>query len=328
MIRSSAPARAGIVGNPTDGYGGSVLSASLELRATVVIQRAAETRLVVGEHEAIVRDRSDLALVGDHTDVARAVLQRLPEALECGPFHLRATTEIPMRAGLSGSTAILVGILGGILRLLGRDLSRYEIAELARAIEFDVMKIVCGFQDQYMTVFGGLNYLDFRDKEPSASGPRVYATVESLAGVAPLPPLLLANTGVQRHSGGVHRPLRERWLEGEPAVVHGYERIARLAREAKVALLAGDWERLGAIMDENHAIQRDLGGSGEANERLIAVARAAGALGAKLAGAGHGGTIIALHENLDELAQVLTEAGAARILRVTPGEGLVVEGSL
>ena len=179
-----------------------------------------------------------------------------------------------------------------------------------------------------MTVFGGLKYLDFRDKHPSAQADPVFATVESLEPFAGDLPLILANTGVQRHSGTVHGGLRERWLAGDPAVVQGYERIARLAREAKKALLAGDWACFGEAMNENHAVQRDLGGSGEANERLILAALDAGSMGAKLAGAGHGGTVLAAHEDLDYLERRLRDAGASRILRVTPSEGLVVEGQV
>jgi mevalonate kinase len=62
----------------------------------------------------------------------------------------------------------------------------------------------------------------------------------------------------------------------------------------KKALMLEDWRTMATLMNENHAIQRDLGGSGESNERLIAAALAAGAPAAKLAGAGDGGTIIAL----------------------------------
>ena len=107
-------------------------------------------------------------------------------------------------------------------------------------------------------------------------------------------PFVLGFTGVQHASGAVHKPLRERWLDGEPAVVEGYKRITEIAQVGKKALVLGDWPLLGRLMNENHAIQRDLGGSGESNERLIAAALQAGALGAKLAGAGDGGTIIAL----------------------------------
>jgi mevalonate kinase len=80
-------------------------------------------------------------------------------------------------------------------------------------------------------------------------------------------------------------------------------------------------------MDENHAIQRDLGGSGESNERLIAAALEAGALGAKLAGAGDGGTIIALWPwaDAEPLEEALYAAGASAIYRPEVGPGVMVE---
>jgi galactokinase/mevalonate kinase-like predicted kinase len=325
MILSSAPGRAGIVGNPTDGYGGTVLSSSLAERASVRIVPAADCALdVCGERETI-RGVADLKLTGGYTDVAKAVLAALPAAVTEHRFHLFASTDIPMRAGLAGSTAMLVAILGAVLRLLELDLNCYQIAEAARKIEFEGMGVTCGFQDQYMASFGGLNLMEFRDKEPTAVGEPVLATVEPLQPLVPVLPLVLANTGVQRDSGSVHKGLRERWLEGEPTVVEGYRHIARLAREAKKAVLLADWRSLGEAMNENHAIQRDLGGSGEANEALIAAALEAGSYGAKLAGAGKGGTIIALHPDPGHAALALERAGAARILSVAPGAGLVIE---
>jgi galactokinase/mevalonate kinase-like predicted kinase len=326
MIRSTAPGRAGIVGNPTDGYGGTVVSSSLAERAMVSLTAAAETRLDVCGQRETIRSREDLRLTGGYTDIAKAVLTMFEGSILDRSFHLEAATSIPMRAGLAGSTAMITAILGAVLRLLEIDLNRYQIAEATRKIEFETMGVTCGFQDQYMAAFGGLNCLDFRGKDPHAAGQEpIFAMVEPLAAHIPELPALLANTGVQHHSGTVHKGLRERWIEGEPAVVQGYVRIADLAREAKKALLNQDWECLGAAMNENHAIQRDLGGSGEANERLIGAALGAGAWGAKLAGAGHGGTILALHPEPDRLAIELEEAGAVRVLPVTPSDGLIVE---
>jgi len=328
VISTSAPGRCGIVGNPTDGYGGSVLSSSIGERARVELVHSDQFRLeVCGESEVLMAAEEPQAEPG-FTRVARAVLSAYPAALSGRPFALRGTTDVPIEAGLSGSTAMLVAILGAVRRLLNVHGSPYEIAEEARRIEFDIMGVVCGFQDQYMTVFGGLRYLDFRDKQPGAEGDEVFATVESLEPFSAELPLVLANTGVRRHSGSVHGGLRERWISGDAAVMSGYHRIARLAREARGALLKRDWITLGAAMNENHAIQRDLGGSGEANERLIATALRAGAAGAKLAGAGKGGTIIALHEDPAYLKQRLREAGAERVFDVVPSEGLRVEGSL
>jgi galactokinase/mevalonate kinase-like predicted kinase len=326
MIHSSAPGRAGIVGNPTDGYGGTVISCSLAERAAVSLTPAETTVLDVCGCQETIRTRDDLRLTGAFTDVAKAVLLSFDCAVPGRPVHLKATTTIPMRAGLAGSTAMIAAILGAVLRLLEIDLNRYQIAESTRKIEFETMGVTCGFQDQYMAAFGGLHCLDFRGKDPHAATKEpIFATVEPLASYVGDLPMVLANTGVQRHSGTVHKGLRQRWIEGEEAVVQGYLRVAALARDAKKALLNGDWECLGAAMNENHAIQRALGGSGEANEHLIAAALAAGSWGAKLAGAGHGGTILALHPEPEVVAQKLEEAGAVHVMRLTPSEGLVVE---
>jgi galactokinase/mevalonate kinase-like predicted kinase len=326
VIRASAPGRAGIIGNPTDGYGGTVVSTSLEQRATARMVVAEATVVTVCGDSARIEAPEDLRLTGGYTDVVKAVLTTFDTALQGQPFHLTAETEIPMRAGLAGSTAMLVAILGAVLRWLELSLNRWEIAEVARKIEFEVMNVTCGFQDQYMAVFGGLNCMEFGGKDPRSETPDpVFATVEPLAPHLPELPLLLANTGVAHHSGSVHRPLRERWLEGDPAVVRGYERLQTLAREGKKALLRADWECLGAMMNEQHAIQRELGSSGESNERLIRAALDAGAWGAKLAGAGGGGTIALLHPDPAAAAGQMTTAGAARVLTVRPSEGLVVE---
>lgn len=326
MIRASAPGRCGLVGNPTDGYGGTVISSSLAERAVVEITPADDILLDVCGYQASISRPEDLTLTDSFTDVAKAIFTFFPATVQEHRFHLRAWTTVPIQAGLAGSTTMLIAILGATLRLLEISLTPYEIAETARHIEFNLMNCVCGFGDQYMAVFGGLNYLDFRDKEPASGPGPTYGTVENLEPLVPELPLVLASTGVRRHSGTVHSGLRERWIAGDPEVVLGYLRAARLARDAKTALLAGDWRGLGALMNENHAIQRDLGGSGEVNEQLIATALGVGAWGAKLAGAGKGGTIIAAHEDPDYLARKLQEQGAARVLRVVPSEGLIVEG--
>jgi galactokinase/mevalonate kinase-like predicted kinase len=328
MIRASAPGRCGLVGNPTDGYGGTVISAALSERAVVEITPADDLIIEICGHQEQIDSPADLRLTDSFTDVAKAVFTYLPNVVTEWKFHLRGSTTVPICAGLSGSTTMLVAILGATLRMLELRWTPYEIAEAARHIEFNLMNCVCGFQDQYMAVFGGFRYLDFRDKEPLTEREPVFATVENLEPLVGDLPLVLASTGVRRHSGQVHHGFRERWIAGEPTVIEGYLRAARLAREAKQAILAEDWEGVGALMNENHAIQRDLGGSGEVNERLIAVALEAGAWGAKLAGAGKGGTIIAVHEDPAFLERKLLEASAARVLRVRPSEGLIVEGQI
>jgi galactokinase/mevalonate kinase-like predicted kinase len=325
----SAPGRAGIIGNPTDMYGGSVLSSSVPMRARAILTSASDLVLETHGQQCLIRSRRDLNPRGDHFDIARAVLDylRLPP-IAC---HVRYETDIPLRSGLAGSTALVVALLQSLLAWQGEGPSRYLLAERARYIELNYLKVVCGYQDACMCTFGGLNYMDFRGKQfYRHAEAELFATIEPLAEYVPRLPFVLAYTGVQHASSAVHKPLRERWLEGEAAVVDGYRRISELARIGKKALIMGDWPLLGRLMDENHAIQNGLGGSGEVNERLILSARQGGALGAKLAGAGDGGTIIALYpyEDTTPLEAALYEAGAAAIYvpQVVPGARIEQDG--
>lgn len=325
-IRASAPGRAGIIGNPTDIYGGSVISCSTKERAYCELEVSDRFLISVDQKEICLRGRADLTLAGDRFDIARAAIAHfgLDPAEEA--LSIRMWTEVPEQAGLAGSTALLTALFACLAEHTGITLNKYEIAETVRSIEYDRMHIMCGYQDHYMAVFGGLNYMDFRGKEmmlcPDESP---YATIEPLTEHVGSIPVVLAHTGVQRSSGTVHKGLRERWLQGETEVVEAYKRIGAIAQEGKRAILRRDWRRLGELMNENHAIQRDLGGSGECNDRLIEVALSHGAYGAKLAGAGRGGTIIALTDDGQRIAEALVLAGAQRILVPEPTQGLLVE---
>ncbi|MHB1317670.1 MAG: GHMP family kinase ATP-binding protein [Anaerolineae bacterium] len=323
-IRCSAPGRCGIIGNPTDMYGGAVISCSVPFRARVTISPCDTLVLETGGQSIEIRDDDDLRLRGDYFDVARAVLDYLRDQQLC--CRISYTSDVPISAGVSSSTALTVAILYGVLRFKGLNYSPYRVAELARYTELNHLRIVCGYQDAYMCTFGGLNYMDFRGKAfYRQAAEELYATIEPLASYVPNLPMLLVHTGVPHSSDAVHRPLRERWLEGDREVREGYEAVTRLAQEGKKALLLEDWDRLGRLMNENHAIQRDLGGSGDDNERLIALALAHGALGAKLAGAGGGGTIIALHPDPDVLAAELRDEGVELTFRPCPVRGVCLE---
>lgn len=326
QIVCSAPGRAGIIGNPTDMYGGAVLSCSMAMRARVSIAPAEELILETGEETCKITVLADLSPRGDRFDIARAVLDyfRLPP-LAC---RVQYDSEIPLKSGMAGSTALVVALLHALQVWQGESSNRYRLAEQVRYVELNNLKVVCGYQDAYMCTFGGLNYMDFGGKQfYRRAEAELFATVEPLAPHVAKLPFVLGFTGVQHASSAVHRPLRERWLDGEPAVVEGYRRITEIARTGKKALIQEDWRLLGRLMVENHEIQRDLGGSGASNERLIAAALEAGALGAKLAGAGDGGTIIALWPWPDStrLEEALDAAGASAIFRPEVGPGVMLE---
>ncbi len=325
MIVATAPGRCGIVGNPTDIYGGSVISISTVERARCELIPGGPLRVVSSDEESVFTSTDDLQQRGDKLDAARAALSFFGVEPEAAQFSLRLTTEIPMQAGMAGSTALVVTLVGALNRYLALGLHPWAIAETARKIEFRGMWVMCGLQDQHMAVFGGLNYMDFARKEMlEQRDDEPLATIEPLAPYVHRVPVITAHTGIAHHSGVVHQSPRDRWLAGEQQVRDAYTRIAELARLGKRALLARHWPALGKLMDENHAIVSELGGSGEANDRLIEAARRAGAYGAKLAGAGGGGTIIALTDDPERVSAALLAAGADSLRTPGPSPGLTV----
>ncbi len=296
---ASAPGRCGIVGNPSDLYGGKVLSCSLGARATC--------RLTVGEDESLPEDRT----------LWDAAFARFPVE---GPCRVEWTTDIPRSSGLSGSTALLAATVACLKMARGETVTPdVELAMTIRDIERE--KVVCGYQDALMITLGGLRLMDFAGKGPVEPGPLPTSrTIE-----APLP-FLLVTTGVERLSGSVHGPMVERWLKGEKRVVDTMNSVSELAEIGAKALVEGDLKGLGTVMDLNQRFVAALGGSGEAIDALIARCKARGALGAKLAGAGMGGTVIALAQNLDNLEYGLRADGYTRFLRPMVAPGLTVEG--
>ncbi len=294
---ASAPGRCGIVGNPSDLYGGRVLSCSLGARATC--------RIVLGEDESLPEDRTLWDLAFAHFPVA-------------GPIRVEWTTDIPRSSGLSGSTALLAATAACLMQARGETVTPdVELAMRIRDIERE--KVVCGYQDALMIVLGGLRLMDFAGKGPEDSGPLPTSrTIE-----APLP-FLLITTGVERLSGSVHGPMVERWLRGDKHVRTAMSALPDMADAGARDLQAGDLKGLGYAMDLNHRMIAALGGSGEAIDALIARCKAHGALGAKLAGAGLGGTVIALTPNADALEAALRRDGYSRFLRPEIAPGLTV----
>ena len=319
-VTTSASGRVGLVGNPTDMYGGSVISCSTVERARVRIQAADCLVLDAGTRRKVIASPEDLAPAGDIFDIARAALTGT-ESTDLS-VHVSWSTDIPFRAGLSGSTALLVSMVAGLLAFRGIRQGSYQLAELVRMIEYQNLTF-CGYQDAYMCTFGGLHYMDFRGKEFHLEyGTDPFATMEPIALPTALP-VVVVITGGQRVSGGVHTPLRERWLAGEPEIVEAYRTIAGLARAGKKAILENRLDTLGDLMNENHALTQALGGSNPEDDRYIDLARRAGAIGAKLAGSS--GAIVVLHDSPGDLARAMMDAGAVGILEPAPGPGLQIE---
>ncbi|MFQ6058044.1 MAG: hypothetical protein ACE5MB_04075 [Anaerolineae bacterium] len=341
------PARVNILGNPADANEGahSTISAAIEVRAGAFVEPS--ERLVLEElarneqGELVVVDRGEYSSwplpYDGRFDLIKGAINRLsqhsPEfrqKLAEQKIKISTWTDVPRQSGLGGSSLFVLLTLGGLRAFYELDPRRhndYLLAELAQRVEALELGITCGFSDRYVPLFGGLAYLDYRGKlHHKLIGQEPYVTYERLDGYVEDLPLVIAYTGVIRDSGDIHRGMRARYLEeyatyqrgGQvPFMVQIMAEIGATAWRGKITLLEGDWAAFGALMNENHRLVDQMmaycghtEGAGWANNLLIEAALAHGALGAKLTGAGGGGSVFALVEPGDEerMIQVLREA--------------------
>jgi glucuronokinase len=257
MASGRAHARAALAGNPSDGYGGAVLACCVgELRAWADAEPA--TTAVSEPPSALV-------------DAAIARFGR-------GPCRVRWGTEVPREVGLAGSSAIITATLRALCELHGQALGPADLAEMALAVEVEDLGIAAGPQDRYAQAHEGLVLMDF-----SGPRPRVERVDPDL-----LPPLYLAwHADAAEASHAVHGGLRERGAE--PAVERAMARLARHARAARDALLAGNGAAFAAALDASFDEREALV---ELDPRHLAMVRAARATGASANYAGSGGAIV------------------------------------
>ncbi len=207
--------------------------------------------------------------------------------------------EIPVAAGLGSSASTTVAIIAGVARSHGIELARKEIYKIAFIPENFLHGKPSGI-DQAACIYGGM----IQFTRPSRVKP---------LRLEKSPVILACDTGIHHATktlvGVVVRRSRK-----ERANFRDYlAEVQEIARGVARALKAGDDEYLGSLMYQNHELLRQIGVSHPKLDRLVKVAKRAGALGAKLTGAGGGGCIVAVCKS--------TEArdGIARALRREDG---------
>ena len=343
------PARVNILGNPADANEGdfATISAAVDLYAHADIRPAADYTLEQTDSSfpPTCFRPTDLPLPYDGSlDLLKGAVNRLyafsvefREKLPKHGFHLRVRSDVPRQSGLGGSSLFALLALAALRELYALDRrihNDYILSELCQRVEEAELGIAAGFADRYVPLFGGLAYLDYRGKLLHADVcQEPLVTYERLDAYAASLPLVAVTTGVQHDSGDVHGRMRPRYLAehadwqnrgGEMPPMVGYMSAAwETAWRGKIALLEGDLETFGRLMNDNHRLVDIMmlycgfsDGAGWANNLFIETALDHGALGAKLTGAGGGGSVFALTEKGQEekLIQIWQETAAANDL--------------
>jgi len=319
LIRKQAFARAGLIGNPSDGYFGKTLAMVVRnFAAEVTLYEWDQVELVLGENDR-VRFRSvdelvhDVRLHGYYGGIrlVRATIKKFVDycrqrgiPLDTQPFSIRYQTSIPRLVGLAGSSAIIVATLRCLMEFYDVVLPREIQPSFVLSVETEELGIAAGLQDRVVQVYEGLVYMDFAREKMHSAGGFTCGVYEPL-DPALLPPLYVAySADVCNPTEAIHNDLRARFERGEPAVLAAMARLAELTEAAREALLSGHPERLGPLMDENFDIRRSILRLPTDQVDMVERARRAGA-SAKFSGSG--GAIVGTYPDEATLVRLRAE---------------------
>jgi D-glycero-alpha-D-manno-heptose-7-phosphate kinase len=213
--------------------------------------------------------------------------------------HAAVTSDFPVGAGLGGSSAAGVALAAACLAwsgatdVPGDDAARAALAERSRAVEVEELGIAGGRQDHYAAALGGALRLDFE------GGARVRVTRLALAPAtreALARRLVVVYTGESRISAETITTVVDAYRRRERRVVGALARMRDLAAQMSAALVRGDVDEVGGLLDAHWREQRSLHPAITTPriEALLARGAAAGALGAKALGASGGGCVALL----------------------------------
>jgi glucuronokinase len=308
LIRKRAFARAGILGNPSDGYNGKTISVIIRnFQAEVVLYEWESLEiLLAGDDRAKFSSINDLArdvtLHGYYGGIRliKATIKRFVDycaarglALHDRNFSIRYHTTIPRQVGMAGSSAIIVATLRCLMEFYGIPIPLEAQPTFVLSIEKEEIGIAAGLQDRVIQVYEGMVYMDF---DPSRGH-----TVDRLAcydyeplSPALLPPLYLAyHNSLSEPTEVFHNDIRGRFDSGDNAVVDAMKHLAALAAEGRQALKRGDGKRLAELINENFDTRRGIYTLPSWQTNMVDVARQCGA---SAHFAGSGGAIIGTYQ--------------------------------
>jgi D-glycero-alpha-D-manno-heptose-7-phosphate kinase len=232
----------------------------------------------------------------------------VPEGVSC---EVAIDSAMPAAASTGTSAAVAVALVGALVRLAGRDVTPQEAARTAHHIEAAVLGQQSGVQDQIAAAYGGINVIEI-DAYPDWRVSRLPIPETTWTDLEHR--LVLIYLGHGHRSTDVHEAVIRR-LQAEGDDARALDDLRRAAGDARDAVLAGDLDGLGRAMQANTDAQVRLHADLVSDEtrRLIEVARAHGAAGWKVNGAGgDGGSLtVLLGDDADTVHQLLADAAAA-----------------
>ena len=324
LIRRRAYARAGLMGNPSDGYHGKTIS-------VIVRNFWAEVTLYEWDRLEIVATQNDKSAFRNLSELAKDVKlhgyyggMRLIKAslkrfydycvLQGHPlrpenFSIRYESNIPRQVGLAGSSAIIVATFRCLIDFFGVEIPKVVLPSLILSVERDELGIMAGLQDRVAQVYEGMTFMDFSKNAIRNIHGLECGNYESIP-LEFLPNLYIAYSAEFCEPTEIfHNNLRARFENGETKVVEAMRQFAELSVSAKKAILERNEKELAELINANFDLRRSICRLPKEHIEMIEVARKTGA-SAKFAGSG--GAIIGTYanaESYEKLQECLAKIG-------------------
>ncbi len=304
-VTASAPGKVILFGEHAVVYGRPAIAVPVtQVRATAAIDPAPPGSGLIIVASDLKKSIALSSAPGDEplAAAARFTLEHLAAPTPDATITIRST--IPIASGLGSGAAVSTALVRALASFSGSPLSAEEVS----ALVFEVEKIHHG------TPSGIDNTVIAREQPVYFARKQIAKKVRLTVG-DPFT-LLIADTGKSSPTRRVVERVRQAWQRQKARYEVLFDQIGEIVDEARQAMEAGDIDTLGSLMGENHHLLIELSVSSPKLDKLVDAAHFAGALGAKLSGAGRGGNMIALVEDdfAGEVTEELKAAGAARVI--------------
>jgi D-glycero-alpha-D-manno-heptose-7-phosphate kinase len=296
-VFATAPLRISFVGGGTDfphwfdEHGGAVLSSTIDhfVRVTITPRSDRQVRVRSLDLGHLVEYHLDSGPEYDGVmDLVKAAIARVGAPVG---IDVDVESEAPAGSGLGGSSTLVTAVVAGLAMLGEQRMTTDELATLSYTIERDDLGISGGWQDQYAAAYGGFNLLEF-----SRGGVLVTPVDLEPARLAELASnlLLCYSGGVRRNVGLIDRQI-ELHRQGREDTLLGMKELQAMAYAMAEAAGRGDLNRLGSMLREAFEAKKRMNPHVTDDtpiEAMLDAARASGALGGKICGAGGGGYLL------------------------------------
>ncbi|ASI98083.1 mevalonate kinase [Thermococcus celer] len=327
-VLASAPAKIILFGEHSVVYGKPAIAAAIDLRTYVqarfndngaikIEARDIKTPgLTVSFSEDEIYFESDYGKAAEVLSYVRQAIELVrDEADRSRGVTVSITSQIPVGAGLGSSAAVAVATIGAVSKLLGLELSNEEIGRLGHRVELLVQGASSGIDPTVSAIGGFIHYEGGRfERLPFMELPVVVGYTGS--------------SGSTKELVAMVRRTYEEMPEIVEPILTAMGKIVEKARDVLLSDIEDGvrFQKLGRLMNINHGLLDALGVSTKKLSELVYAARTAGALGAKITGAGGGGCMYALApEKQSEVATAITIAGGTPMITKISREGLRIE---